>query len=298
MNKNIAKIQKICCPICGYELTVETVSLNCPKCNCRFSFFDGNFIIENYNKNNIISGDSGIFLKSKSDILKFYKTLFVNHNGENISGFMNYGAITDEDYSEKEYSFDELSEILLKSIISDLNFKSSKILEIGCGRGGNINYLAKYYDFCQLIGLDFVPENIEFCKSKNKYNNCNFVIGDAEGFFIKEYFDYVLNIESSLHYNDLLKFFENSKRCLKKGGKLILADAILSENVENYLQLMKRVGFTNIIEKDYSREVIKANDYKRSRLKPKYTSEITKNDDIGVGLRNGTVRYVVFYAVA
>lgn len=84
----------------------------------------------------------------------------------------------------------------------------------------------------------------------------------------------------------------------KKGGKLILADAILSENVENYLQLMKRVGFTNIIEKDYSREVIKANDYKRSRLKPKYTSEITKNDDIGVGLRNGTVRYVVFYAVA
>ena len=120
MNKNIAKVQKICCPICGYELTVETVSLNCPKCNCRFSFFDGNFIIENYNKNNIISGDSGIFLKSKSDILKFYKTLFVNHNGENISGFMNYGAITDEDYSEKEYSFDELSEILLKSIISEL----------------------------------------------------------------------------------------------------------------------------------------------------------------------------------
>lgn len=287
------KIKEKCqCPICMNDLSFNSGNYLCEKCNASYQQ-TGDFFLNEYNGNqDNCNIEKSTFMKDKQDILSFYKKLFINHKGNRISSFMNYGAIFDD---KQDYTFDQLSENLLQSVLMDNEFNGKRLLEVGCGRGGNLNYLAEQYDFERLIGIDFVPENIAYC-SENCNKKCRFLVGDAEGFYINNYFDYVLNIESSIHYTNLNKFIENAHNCLVTGGKLLLADVILSENVSFYRNAMQSAGFFEIQEYDYTNETIKANKYKRGRLRPKYTSKVTRDDDIGKGLEDGTMKYMVFHA--
>jgi cyclopropane fatty-acyl-phospholipid synthase-like methyltransferase len=57
------------------------------------------------------------------------------------------------------------------------------VLEIGCGRGGGLNYVSQYLEPKSLIGIDFSGEQAKFCSNNYSSNEkMNFYQGDAETF--------------------------------------------------------------------------------------------------------------------
>jgi len=104
------------------------------------------------------------------------------------------------------------------------NLHSKNILDVGCGRGGGINTLSHIYKFNDVSACDFNLENITFCKQN--YNNISFTQCDALNLqYPSNYFDYVLNVESSHCYSDVNKFFSEVKRVLNLSGTFLYTDA-------------------------------------------------------------------------
>ena len=46
--------------------------------------------------------------------------------------------------------------------------KNKSILDIGCGRGGGLNYINKNFAPLTCYGVDFSKRNIEFCLDEYK----------------------------------------------------------------------------------------------------------------------------------
>ncbi len=68
------------------------------------------------------------------------------------------------------------------------------------------------------------PAMIEETKKKN-IPNANFIVGDAENLpFEDESFDVMICSNSIHHYPNPQAFFDGVRRCLRKGGRLIIRD--------------------------------------------------------------------------
>ena len=100
----------------------------------------------------------------------------------------------------------------------------SELLDAGCGPAPMITLLSEKYPDRHYTGLDLTPAMIEQAKKKN-ISNAEFVVGDCENFpFEDNSFDAIICVNSFHHYPNPQAFFNSVKRCLRKGGRLILRD--------------------------------------------------------------------------
>ena len=109
-------------------------------------------------------------------------------------------------------------ESFLKEIVQSSNFKvqSPKILDVGCGTGGNLEMLAK---FGAAEGVDVSDEALEFCKSKGLTVHK----GVAESLpFADESFDVVTALDVVEHLDDDVAGLKEMNRVLKKDGKTLI----------------------------------------------------------------------------
>jgi len=102
-----------------------------------------------------------------------------------------------------------------------------EVLDIGCGHGGTLIYLAREFG-CSGTGLTISPKQTRIANENaaraSLGNRLSFVIGDADRFsFPADAFDVVWLMESSEHFQDKAGFFRNVARTLRAGGKLLLA---------------------------------------------------------------------------
>jgi ubiquinone/menaquinone biosynthesis C-methylase UbiE len=98
------------------------------------------------------------------------------------------------------------------------------LLDCGCGTGPMISLLHDKDSSRHYVGLDITPKMIEVAKSKN-LKGTEWVVGDCEDLpFEDESFDVIICTNSFHHYPNPQKFFDNVKRVLRQGGKLILQD--------------------------------------------------------------------------
>ena len=99
-----------------------------------------------------------------------------------------------------------------------------ELLDAGCGPAPMITLLSEKYPDRHYTGLDLTPAMIEQAKKKN-ISNAEFVVGDCENFpFEDNSFDAIICVNSFHHYPNPQAFFNIVKRCLRKGGRLILRD--------------------------------------------------------------------------
>lgn len=109
-----------------------------------------------------------------------------------------------------------LDKYLLKS-------KPNFCIELACGHGRITQFLIDYFD--TVLGIDIVPENIDFCKrrfensimSKFQFNVCNGI--DFDGIADRSS-DLVLCWDSMVHFDtDIIRqYIRDTKRILKERG--------------------------------------------------------------------------------
>lgn len=185
---------------------------------------------------------------------------FYNYLAENIRDprfvFMNYG------YSEPDGGDDfswidppdhiwKYSLNLLKRLVGRVDIRGKKVLDVGCGRGGNAAALARYFGAAEVVGLDLSALAIESARRAVEDPRVTFVVGDALSLpFEAERFDVVTNIESAQHYPDKSRFFGETRRVLVPGGHFCITD--FSMNVEEMKALVREADFEAVEFEDIS----------------------------------------------
>ena len=134
-----------------------------------------------------------------------------------------------ERHTNRKKYFDEQAETTLKYVIpfvkDFIEFdKDSKILEIGCGEGGN---LLPFVDMgCQTVGVDLNKNKInnakKYFESHSNVKNTQFLLLDIYDAKELGQFDFIFLRDVLEHIHNQERFMEYVKRFLKPNGLIFL----------------------------------------------------------------------------
>ncbi len=174
--------------------------------------------------------------------------------------FLNYGFDNDQPVDLlKEDEAERYPLQLYHHLLSSVETKNRDILEVGCGRGGGSSYIARYFAPGSIKAVDISREMIDYCRSVNGAPVCEYIQADAEKLpFGDHSFDVALNIESSLYYPDINKFFSEIYRVLKPGGRFLYADFRYRCNIASLREALKVSSFEIVSQEDITKAVVKA----------------------------------------
>jgi SAM-dependent methyltransferase len=96
-------------------------------------------------------------------------------------------------------------------------------LEVGSGRGSKTPYLVE--GKAKLVGFDIAPRMAKLASESNSGSRYAFIAADAERLpFISESFDAAYFVDVLHHLPSIESVFEEGKRVLKHGGKVVVLD--------------------------------------------------------------------------
>jgi ubiquinone/menaquinone biosynthesis C-methylase UbiE len=156
---------------------------------------------------------------------------------------------------------------MYQRVASATDWKGQTALEIGSGRGGGAAYLMEQFCPASLIGLDLSPRAVDFCQRRYAGKpGLSFEVGNAEDLpFPDQVFDIVINVESSLHYPRIERFFAEVLRVLKPRGYFLYADLREPHEVERWQAQIAGSGLIKLSESDISAQVLYAVELDRER---------------------------------
>jgi ubiquinone/menaquinone biosynthesis C-methylase UbiE len=168
----------------------------------------------------------------------------------------------------------ELAQInLIETLVSFLRNRKGNILDVACGKGASSKFLTKYFSGSSIVGINSSERQLDVCKVIAP--ECKFLCMDAAHLeFDDSSFDNILCIDSASHFVTRLKFYEESLRVLKDGGRLSVSDIVNDEHIFsvspadlrlNYLpdcnayrQMLSNVGFRYVQIEDTTEYAINA----------------------------------------
>jgi len=148
---------------------------------------------------------------------------------------------------------------ITKKILSKMEMNPfTNILEVGCGTGQTMSYIAQQYPG-KIVGVDILEGMVE--KANQRFRKLDLPIraykGEAESLpFEKNSFDYVLS-ESVLIFTDLDLSLLEINRVLKEKGQLIAVEMVVEKKISNNdLERIKNFyGFKQMLaEKEWNRK--------------------------------------------
>lgn len=176
--------------------------------------------------------------------------------------FMNYGYAGKENTST---DYNILSANLYHHLFGQATINNvTKVLEVGCGRGGGCELLMEYNP-ASIIGLDFSKNAIKFCQ-RNYYDpRLKFVVGNAESLpFENNSFDIIVNVESSHGYGNRQNFFKEVVRTLNPSGYFLYADFMSRIYYPKRLIQLQECGLNVLTEQEINKEVVKSMDLSKA----------------------------------
>jgi ubiquinone/menaquinone biosynthesis C-methylase UbiE len=177
--------------------------------------------------------------------------------------FMNYGY-ADPDGADR-LELDPADEVnryciqLYHHLTRAVDIAGRDVLEVGCGRGGGSDFIARYLKPRSVTGLDLAHKAVSFCTSHYTAPGLNWVQGDAEALkFPDESFDVVINVESSHYYRSMARFLSEVRRVLRPGGHLLLVDFRSRRDVPRWRAQFDTSGLEVIREETITPNIFRA----------------------------------------
>jgi tocopherol O-methyltransferase len=154
-------------------------------------------------------------IRDHYDSLAFvYQTFWGDH--------LHHGLFVDDQALPQEAQI-----CMLDHCIKLLELRGEKeVLDLGCGHGGTLVYLARLLD-CHGVGLTISPKQAQIAKASiaqaGLSHRLTILLEDVATFpFPVEGFDLVWAMESSEHFADKPQFLRDVAYTLRPGGKLLL----------------------------------------------------------------------------
>jgi len=199
--------------------------------------------------------------------------------------FMNFGYTThykenDQPPLEAEDEIHRYPLQLYHHVAKSIKWNNVDALEVSSGRGGGAHFIMRYFRPKSYTGVDFSTRAIKFCRSHYNIDGLKFHQGNAESLtFPDNSFDVVVNVEASLYYPNITKFFEHVKRVLRQDGYFLYTDLRYEEKVAIWHAQLKNMGLKLVKEEEITENVLKAMELDRERrmqLVDKYVPAILR----------------------
>ena len=222
--------------------------------------------------------------------------------------FLNFGYVADDTPQSAvieipEHSLNKHAIKLVLELIGDCELTARKILDTGCGRGGTVSVIAKYFHAKEITGLDISPSAIAFCKSNYNDKHVRFFEGDSENMpFDDGTFDIVTNVESASSYPNPYAFYAEVYRVLKTGGYFLYTDLLPTARIPDYLSALQEMGFILEIERNITHNVLLSCDETAKRHAAAYGDDnkmmgsflSLPGSEVYTYMENGTMIYNIF----
>lgn len=257
---------QIVCPNCLGRLEPKDVLLSCSECRTSYQTI-GNvplMLVEKFMNSQNEKTSNGFQLTDKTFMQELYNKISIQLNSSVVAPmakFINYGYVANDNpqYSQPFFNnqvINKNSIKLLGEAIGTIDLNGKRIIDVGCGRGGALNTIYKYYKPLISVGLDISYENIKYCSKADK-DTLFFLVGDAENLpFLDNSFDVIINMESSLNYPNLEKFYTEAYRILDTGGFFIYTDSFPASEIMYRERFLENMGFVIVRSTDATSNIL------------------------------------------
>lgn len=182
---------------------------------------------------------------------KYFYNYLHSHKAIRHIRVSNYGyAPIDEEIANYDSDHQhglQLYKELVKNHSGYMVTEYCSMVEVGCGKGAGAEFLIRKFKPVSYKGFDYSEQAIKFC---NDYytptDNISFMCANAHNLPLgEESTDVVINVESSHIYKNIDGFFNEVRRILKPGGRLLITDyRNLSRNpIEGLEKKISEIGF-------------------------------------------------------
>ncbi len=185
--------------------------------------------------------------------------------------FMNFGY-TAHHLGHEPLALDADDEIhryplqLYHHVAKHADWTNADALEVSSGRGGGAAFIVRHFKPKSYTGVDFSANAVEFCREHHQMDGLRFEHGNAEDLkFPDASFDLVVNVEASLYYPNIQKFFQHVRRVLKPGGHFLYTDLRYEEKVAEWHGQIHAMGLKVVHEEDITDNVLNAMEQDRER---------------------------------
>ena len=273
----------LACPHCGQDVIMKNDRLLCPSCKV---FYDVNNNIPIMLCHQDNQGEK-VYDVNKETAKSQFVTVAKSLEGNSLNNFirfLNYGYIPNEkqkpDSRLKKGIFNQNQLQLLFELVGKCELDDKSILDVGCGRGGNLQALSKFYKPKQMIGFDIAEASIQFCHERyHAISKLNFIVADAEKIpFYPECFDVVTNIESSYAYTNIYSFYDGVYKVLKNNGDFLYTDIFDVDKMDGLKKYLEKIGFECLRDIDITENVLSSLQHASESYLASYKG--LSNDDI------------------
>ncbi|WP_342548314.1 class I SAM-dependent methyltransferase [Paenibacillus sp. FSL P2-0089] len=251
---------RLVCSSCKGELVQSEASLQCCNCDAVYTINDRYVSMLDLREQ---AGHPSDWDRKEAEIRDYSEI----SNSLTLSGigrfatFLNYGYVPhgSEQHAviEPADAWNRNSIKLLLETVGKTAIREREVIDIGCGRGGNIAALSKYFKPLSIVGLDICPANIAYCNAKSRGSGALYLVGDAENIpFADESFDVVLNIESAHAYPNRSRFYEEVYRIMRAGGVFLYTELMPGDQVAQNVRLLEEAGLSVIRNQDVTANVL------------------------------------------
>ena len=211
------------------------------------------------------------FPSLKSVFIRMLYDYLSTRFGDKDALFMNFGYVP-LDHIEPQLALlpeeegHRFSAQLYHHIGKFIPWENADALEVSSGRGGGANFMMRHFQPRSYTGVDYSRQAVDFARKRYHANGLSFEYGNAEALpFPDRSFDILINLEASMYYPNLAKFFEQVRRVLRPGGYFLYADLRYAEKIEPWRAQVLDSGFKLIREEEISNSVQKAIELDRKR---------------------------------
>jgi ubiquinone/menaquinone biosynthesis C-methylase UbiE len=176
---------------------------------------------------------------------------------------MNYGYYNEElDITlDKDDELERYPIQLYHHLCMQIELKDKVIVEVGSGRGGGANFIARYHKPKLITGVDLSPNAVSLCNKSYNLDNLNFLVGDSAKLpFEDNSVDVIFNVESSHCYPSIPDFISEVCRVLKPDGHFLYCDLVIDSDLDDHLNKLKNNILSDLNYIDITENIIKASE--------------------------------------